>query len=350
MILSFAGRQRIRQVTLCKQVETSNLRDWADFSLNGQHCLFLSLLLLFVPFARLPPPTRWWPEEQSDGRGYCRCCLGRWPHNANVALRIWPSSDPPTGGQPLSSKWPGSNVNRWVADSQHTTTTIAPPDSVIARPRNPNPRIRIVPTFWCLRWSDPEIEGWPGRVSLARSASTGQSPFGGRLAGGCALNSAPPMAAASGGAGKGVRGFSAWWEGPLWATSTLWLLPFNTSTHFFTPAWETTGSAGLSRWSLQKPKTDEATSALPNGYYAFIDNQWPPSYIAKQCQKTLQKCQECCFLYYRTYCSFLKKWFDIVLFIHTVHVCEFIHEDLNNQLSRIHSFPGKLTLEKIYIY
>ena len=204
----------------------------------------------------------WWPEEQSDGRGYCRCCLGRWPHNANVALRIWPSSDPPTGGQPLSSKWPGSNVNRWVADSQHTTTTIAPPDSVIARPRNPNPRIRIVPTSWCLGWSSPEIEGWPGRVSVARSASTGQSPFGGRLAGGCALNSAPPMAAASGGAGKGVRGFSAWWEGPLWATSTLWPLPLNTSTHFFTPAWETTGSAGLSRWSLQKSKTDSKQPVL----------------------------------------------------------------------------------------
>ena len=71
---------------------------------------------------------------------------------------------------------------------------------------------------------------WPGLPPPANH------PLVGPVAGGCALNSAPPMAAASGGAGKGVRGFSAWWEGPLWATSTLWLLPFNTSTHFFTPA------------------------------------------------------------------------------------------------------------------
>ena len=56
MMLSFAGMQRTRKVTLCKQAQTSNLRDWANFSLNGQHCLFLSLLLLFVPFAHLPPP------------------------------------------------------------------------------------------------------------------------------------------------------------------------------------------------------------------------------------------------------------------------------------------------------
>ena len=78
------------------------------------------------------------------------------------------------------------------------------------------------------------------------------------------------MAAASGGAGKGVRGFSAWWEGPLWATTTLLPLPLNTSPTFLHRL-ERPGSAWLSRWSLQKPKKDEATSALPNGYYAFIE-------------------------------------------------------------------------------
>ena len=59
------------------------------------------------------------------------------------------------------------------------------------------------------------------------------------------------------------------------------------------------------------------------------------------------------------YCSFLKKWFDIVLFIYyilcicdTHCVCVYsisIDEDLSNQLSRNHSFPGKLALEKKYI-
>ena len=67
---------------------------------------------------------------------------------------------------------------------------------------------------------------WPGLPPPANH------PLVGPVAGGCALNSAPPMAAASGGAGKGVRGSlpgPKLHQGPPFGPSR------HTSTHFFHP-------------------------------------------------------------------------------------------------------------------
>ena len=55
----------------------------------------------------------------------------------------------------------------------HNIQPPPPNDIVIPRPRN------LPHGSGKREWSDLEIRGWPGRVSLAWSASTGQSPFGG---------------------------------------------------------------------------------------------------------------------------------------------------------------------------
>ena len=65
---------------------------------------------------------------------------------------------------------------------------------------------------------------WPGLPPPANH------PLVGPVAGGCALNSAPPMAAASGGAGKGVRGSL---PGPKVHQGPPFGPDRNTRTHFF---------------------------------------------------------------------------------------------------------------------
>ena len=90
---------------------------------------------------------------------------------------------------------------------------------------------------------------WPGLPPPANH------PLVGPVAGGCALNSAPPMAAASGGAGKGVRGSlpgPKLHQGPPFGPSR------HTSTHFFHPGslvgqfrWE--GEAATAQWFSRCP-------------------------------------------------------------------------------------------------
>ena len=97
---------------------------------------------------------------------------------------------------------------------------------------------------------------WPGLPPPANH------PLVGPVAGGCALNSAPPMAAASGGAGKGVRGSLPGpkvHQGPPFGPSR------NTSTHFFSPG-ERASSVGLSRWSTQMGSLRKVRQPLPNDF------------------------------------------------------------------------------------
>ena len=78
---------------------------------------------------------------------------------------------------------------------------------------------------------------WPGLPPPANH------PLVGPVAGGCALNSAPPMAAPSGGAGKGVRGSL---PGPKVHPTP----PFarHASTHFFHQAPSGSSLVGQLRW------------------------------------------------------------------------------------------------------
>ena len=83
--------------------------------------------------------------------------------------RIWPT------GQLAASLCPVNDQAATLTGELpiHNIQPPPPPDIVIPRPRN------LPHGSGEREWSDVEIRGWPGRVSLAWSASTGQSPFGG---------------------------------------------------------------------------------------------------------------------------------------------------------------------------
>ena len=97
---------------------------------------------------------------------------------------------------------------------------------------------------------------WPGLPPPANH------PLVGPVAGGCALNSAPPMAAASGGAGKGVRASLPGpkvHQGPPFGPSR------HTSTHFFNPRVEGKLRRALSLVNLDG-KPEKVRQPVPNDF------------------------------------------------------------------------------------